>query len=321
MDPRDLIAPIHMIERPAIPERYQQPNPMPALFNEGRHYPVEDDAWQWMTPVQPDYKQCPCSDHIFKLAKKQFCVVPIASAWEYISQLGKDEIMNAFTAIDCDTIRAGGIAFGCSINKDHIARKYRSKDYEQLTHDSPVFVLAAYSPYAGGRTLQCTHDHDHVDCNIYQLIRDYSHNAQMRAAFAKAIAADTFVPGVAHIHGAIDTMIKFIQRSDTIARFIDLGYPLKPIHICDIIRICARVVQDILHHARMDSNSIWYMVPKDVIKIIHRMVFDNYPTYTRIARSFHNWLTIPDPQAPIRPFDIIAPDDGYESPLELDLFG
>jgi hypothetical protein len=311
MDPSDRMdAPTNMIERPA-------------LFNEGRHYPVEDDAWQWVKPVQPDYKPCPCSDHIFKIAKKQFHVVPIASAWEYISQLGKDEIMNAFTAIDCDTIRAGRIAFGCSINKDHIARAYRTKDYEQLTRDSPVFVLAAYSPYAGGRTLQCTHDHDRVECNIYQLIRDYSHNAQLRAAFAKAIAPDTFIPGVAHIPGAVDTMVEFIQRSDTITRFINLGFPLKPIHICDIVRICARVVQDELMRARLDPNCIWWLVPKDIIKIIHRMVFDNYPTATRSARAFHNWLTIPDiDHGYIRPFGNNAPDDdGYESPLELDLFG
>jgi hypothetical protein len=331
MDPSDRTDIIYHA-RPAIPYEHQGRN-LPALFEGGRHYPVypvEDDAWQWIRNHEhraykpADIQPCPCSDHIFKIAKKQFRVVPIADAWDYIAQLRDDEDMVTFTSAECDQIRASQRIHCSFVTNDHTHRPYNSRDASKLQPTSPMFVLAAYSPYVAGRTLQCTHDHNHPPgCNIYQLVRDYAHDADVRMVFANAVAPDTLVPGLHNHKGAIQAMACYIQQLDVVQDFISLGYPLKPLAVCEIVYTCSRKVQALLHFARMDRNCIWWLVPKDVIKIIHRMVFDGYHISKHNDR-IHRWHTLPDADwAGIRPFDNNAPalDDGYESPLDLDLFG
>jgi hypothetical protein len=99
-----------------------------------------------------------------------------------------------------------------------------------------LFVLIKYSPYIEGRTLRCTHDHvsPQYDVILRGLVRDFQYDAQVMSL---------------HAHQHTDSLVA-----------------------CDIIARCSRVMQDMLMLARY--NSIWSCVPKDVIKIIHKMIFE-----------------------------------------------
>jgi hypothetical protein len=98
-----------------------------------------------------------------------------------------------------------------------------------------LFVLIKYSPYIEGRTLRCTHDHAPPQYEV--ILRGLVHDFQYDAQVRK-LCADVCDPLVA----------------------------------CDIIARCSRVMQDMLMLARY--NSIWSCVPKDVIKMIHKMIFE-----------------------------------------------
>lgn len=230
---------------------------------------------------------CPCSDHVFALARMGKFIA-VEDALEYIKKLGRGVSMRCLTKQQCDTIMHATTWGKVDILKIFNNSTLMQRHVIVNAASDPMFVLATYSPALPGRSILCTTTHKTPSC-LSTLIWDFRHLEIVRLTYAETIADSQYI-------SLPDAKTSLLAKS-AIARVImdnfdanfDAQIELKPMQQYVVIRACSRAMQDLLMYARFGRSSMFTWVPKDVIKIIHRMIFDGYMELCVANDNEYDW--------------------------------
>jgi hypothetical protein len=230
---------------------------------------------------------CPCSDHVFKLARMGKFIT-VDDALEYIKKLEPGESMRCLTTRDCDMLDAMS-----TLEKENILRICNDcmlwrRGVLVMTTVKPMFVLATYAPHLHGRSILCTRKHRTPSCTA-QLLWDFRHLDIVRRTYAELMLDQQYIllPDDKTTLLAKYAIIRVIMDNFD-ANFTNKN-PFSPIQQYAIVRACSRDMQDLLQRGRVSPASPISWVPKDVIKIIHKMIFDGYMKPVPIDDAVYDW--------------------------------
>jgi hypothetical protein len=223
---------------------------------------------------------CPCSDHPFKLISSIPLVKHISEVYDQLS-LGNKLDIYALTSASLQDVREGRtIEPGYITRKDGLTyHRSISQCKRTVTNGDPLYILM--EPCVLVRGLRdvyypaCIVKHCVPQIDIRALITDFRYDSEVWYLYTEAMMHQFYTASWPSTMAA--AMLNCAEEELRLHPVYDVRYDMDECDIHLTMRRCSRVIQDQLMCMHVcEQENIWTHVPKDVIKIIHRLVFAGY---------------------------------------------